>query len=147
MAVTPVHEGTTKILKYELLEKLSDPFLFRDGSRVKTREDWDRRRKEIYENVVDLQFGTMPPNPDFLEVEPLSYAMIETFRIRTGTGSNPVTFNMFLFKANCEEKAPVVISGDLSFFRMFDKDMIRSFTENGMTKELVASASTASVTN
>ena len=132
MAVNNVHEGTTKILKYELLEKLPDPFLFRDGSRVKTKEDWTRRREEIYENVVDLQFGTMPPKPEFLEVEPLSYAMIETFRIRTGTRSNPVTFHMFLFKAKCAEKAPVVISGDLSFNRMFDKDMINSFTDNGI---------------
>lgn len=125
-----IHEGITKVIKYELLGKLPNPFVFNNGEKVKTVNDWNERKKEIYENVVDLQFGTMPPKPEFLEVEPLCYGTVNMFRIKTGTRKKPITFNMSLFKACKSEKAPVVITGDLCFGRMYNKEMIESFTNN-----------------
>ncbi len=44
-------------------EKLPDPFLFLDGSRVRTKEDWTRRRSEIMELVLGIQYGHLPPAP------------------------------------------------------------------------------------
>ena len=126
-----VNENTVKVLNYKLSEKLPNPFIFNDGSFVKCKEDWQKRRREIYENAVELQYGTMPPKPEFLEVEPVCYGTVQIFRIITGTKSNPVSFYMHIFKA-CKSgsDAPVVISGDLCFERVYNKEWIGAITQN-----------------
>ena len=126
-----INENTTKITKYELYSKLPNPFLFDDGTFVKTTDDWHKRRAELYEKTVNLQFGGMPPEPEFLEVEPLCYGSTEIFRIKTGTLKKPIMFNMYLFRAcSYSQNAPVVISGDMCFERMIDKELIQTITKN-----------------
>ena len=51
---------------------LPDPFLFRDGTRVKTPEDWLRRRQEIIALLEYYEYGHMPPAPGNIEVEDVS---------------------------------------------------------------------------
>jgi hypothetical protein len=46
----------------EQLTELPDPFVFADGSWVKTPRDWARRRKEILDLVVGLEYGGLPPS-------------------------------------------------------------------------------------
>ena len=41
------------VIKYDLMSKLPDPFFFNDGRRVESTEDWEERRKELYEKVVE----------------------------------------------------------------------------------------------
>lgn len=41
--------------------ELPDPFRFVDGSRVKTPEDWPRRRDELKKLIQTYQYGTLPP--------------------------------------------------------------------------------------
>ena len=126
-----VNENTAKIYNYSLSEKLSNPFVFNDGSFVKTKEDWERRRKELYKTTVEFQYGTMPPEPEFLEVEPVCYGTVQIFRIITGTRKNPITFYIHIFKACKSGKdAPAVISGDLCFSRVYNKDWIEAITGN-----------------
>lgn len=128
-------DPTIELTKYELIDPLPNPFLFRDGSFVKTKEDWQRRRKEIYENVVNLQFGTMPPKPDFLTVEPLylnDKAEPSCYKIHTGTKEKPIVFSMTVFKSKTKAKAPAVISGDFCFPMAYDKEFIQLFTDNGI---------------
>lgn len=45
---------------YPAVEQLPDPFLFLDGTRVKTKEDWSRRRQEILETMLRIQYGPIP---------------------------------------------------------------------------------------
>lgn len=45
------------------IKELPDPFLLKDGSRVKTKEDWARRRAELKELIQDYEYGHMPPPP------------------------------------------------------------------------------------
>ena len=131
MPYSEINENTTKIIKYELFGKLPDTFLFNDGTRVKTESDWQRRRKELYETIVNLQFGGMPPEPEFLEVEPLCFGGIDIYRIKTGKRCAPVIFDMYMFKAcSFRKDAPVIISGDMCFPRMFNKEMIETITKN-----------------
>ncbi len=54
---------------FPAIEKLPDPFLFLDGSRVQTKEDWTRRRREIMELVLDIQYGHLPPAPGNVKSE------------------------------------------------------------------------------
>lgn len=48
--------------------ELPDPFQFVDGSRVKERAEWRRRRAELKELVQHYAYGHQPPAPDQVEV-------------------------------------------------------------------------------
>jgi len=129
--MSTVSENTTKITKYELFGKLPNPFIFNDGTTVKTTDDWQKRRAELYEKTVDLQFDGMPPEPEFLEVEPVCYGGADIFKIITGTRKSPVTFNMYHFKPiSGRTDAPVIISGDMCFPRFFKTDLVKTVTDN-----------------
>jgi hypothetical protein len=60
-AVSPADTGTlAKPEDFPSVEKLPDPFLFLDGSRVASREDWARRRAEIKDLMLRIQYGHIP---------------------------------------------------------------------------------------
>lgn len=129
-----INENLIKIHKYQLMSKLPNPFEFNDGSIVETTSQWQKRREEIYDLAVNLHYGGMPPKPEFLEVEPLCYGSIQNFRIKTGTRENPVIFDMAMFKAKGIKswEAPVIISGDMCFSRMYDQEIINTVIKNGI---------------
>ncbi|MBQ8511570.1 MAG: hypothetical protein IJ497_03060, partial [Clostridia bacterium] len=60
-----------KITSYEVLGKLPDLFTLDDGRPVRTFDDWRERRGELYKTAVELQYGQIPPEPEFLQVDPL----------------------------------------------------------------------------
>ncbi|MBP5510506.1 MAG: acetylxylan esterase [Kiritimatiellae bacterium] len=51
--------------------KLEDPLTFVDGKKVKTPDDWARRRREILEIFQREMYGRMPPPPETLSLEVL----------------------------------------------------------------------------
>src|SRR5687767_13619006 len=51
------------------VKELPNPFVFRDGSRVKTKEDWKRRREELRDLVLYYEYGRMPPPPGNVKAE------------------------------------------------------------------------------
>ncbi len=134
-----------EVVSYEPLGKLPDLFRFEDGREVKTREDWAERRRELYKTAVELQYGTMPPAPEFLEVETLYYNYHDTLicRVHTGPRSHPVSFTMrVLFPKSCEGKKavldhyegprfPVLINGDGSFMSTYRVSKIAAEHELG----------------
>lgn len=54
---------------FPAVEKLPDPFLFLDGSRVATKEDWRHRREEILDLVLSIQYGHLPEAPGNVNCE------------------------------------------------------------------------------
>ena len=54
--------------------ELPNPFVFLDGTPVKNRDDWARRREEIKAILLHYQFGHAPglPSPGAIEAEVLS---------------------------------------------------------------------------
>lgn len=56
------------------IKELPNPFVFLDGTPVKNREDWTRRREEMKAMVLHYQFGHAPelPAPDTIKAEILS---------------------------------------------------------------------------
>ena len=44
--------------------ELPDLFTFADGSKVKTKADWERRRTEMKKMLLYYQYGRIPPRPD-----------------------------------------------------------------------------------
>ena len=104
-----------KVTYYETLGQLPDPFLFNDGTRVKTPEDWRRRRRELIATAVELQYGVMPPEPEFLEVETLYNAApgkLSCYRVTTATRACPVSFILYIYRPDVQGKCPVIVDGD-----------------------------------
>ncbi len=125
-----------KILTYETLGKLPDPFLFAVGRRVKTAADWEERKKELWDPVVGLQYGGMPPEPEFLDIEPLSVpdtpGRMNIWRIRTGTRAHPVAWTIYAHRPAGQAPWPVVIDGDLCYACMQDPRTAEQFREHGI---------------
>lgn len=132
----PVSEDLMQITEYTVLGKLPNPFLMNDGSVVQTEADWQKRRQEILESTVGIQYGEIPPEPEFLEILPLFPVNhkpgLRTVQIRTGTRENPLIFNLRIFKPEGEGPFPTVLCGDLGFRYVYDADYHKAFTDNGI---------------
>lgn len=111
-----------------ILGKLPDPFLKEDGTRV-TPEEWKIYRKGLLDKTVSLAYGGMPPRPEAVEIEALSYTPDSLsgrwYKIYAGTKEKKVSFTLELFvpltmrkaKSNNDplgeiEKYPVLLTGD-----------------------------------
>lgn len=51
--------------------ELPDLFRFNDGSRVRSPSEWTRRREELLGQILDIEYGRLPPAPEQTAVEPL----------------------------------------------------------------------------
>ena len=58
--VHAVNYDVSKIAPYTL----EDPLTFADGSKVKTVEDWAKRRREILDIFAREMYGEEPPKPE-----------------------------------------------------------------------------------
>ena len=98
-----------------ILGKLPDPFVFDDGSRVKSASDWPRRRVEILNSVIQTEFGGMPPQPETFRVEALDLHGSEftnTYRVHCGTKDRPFTFCFMTWQPKRAGRCPVILTGD-----------------------------------
>lgn len=118
---------------YEALGTLPDIFTMDNGKKLTVPEDWILRRKEIYKTAVELQYGTMPPEPEFLEVETLFVGKTSnSYKIITGTKSVPVSFRMQLFHPDTDEKYSVIVDGDMCFPYLTHTDYVSTAIERGI---------------
>lgn len=128
------------VTKFEVLDKLPDPFTFKNGEKVKNTADWRARRAELYDDVITLQYGHQPPQPEFVRVQrtckqALAENAIVAYRITTGRLAHPVVYTMYVFLPagyTPGEKYPVVLDGDGVYAVTNDMSNIRLFTENGI---------------
>lgn len=67
ISIDTVNYDPAKIAPYTL----EDPLTFLDGSKVVTRDDWQKRRQEILEIFAREMFGQAPPLPETLIIEPV----------------------------------------------------------------------------
>src|ERR671912_2761404 len=51
------------------VKELPDPFVFLDGSRVKSKDDWKRRREELRDLILYYEYGRMPLPPGNVKAE------------------------------------------------------------------------------
>lgn len=125
-----------KITSYDVLGKLPDPFLFEDGRKVKTTEDWRERRKELLKTVVEMQYGDILPPPEMLDIDVLRLGhvgeIMNIYRIVTGTKEKPVAFTIYCHKPEGEGPFPVVIDGDLCYSSMQDQTIVKKFVDRGI---------------
>src|SRR3712207_4695707 len=50
------------------IQELPNPFAFADGSLVRNREDWQRRRKQLKALFEDYEYGHLPPTPERMTI-------------------------------------------------------------------------------
>lgn len=98
--------------------ELPNPFLFNDGSAVQTPTDWPRRRAELLELVVGVEYGGMPPTPAWTTAELLhdhqegqTGQHFRTYRLHTGPDEQ-FAFTMTVLIPPGDGPFPVVINGD-----------------------------------
>lgn len=125
-------ENLIKITKYEVFGKLPDPFMMDDGHRISSPKEWDARRKEIYKTAVELQYGTIPPAPEFLDHEIIYNAKNLSVRITCGTEEKQTSFIMRVFIPENVTKPPVVLEGDMCFPYVYTDDYKNAFLDKGI---------------
>lgn len=59
--------------------ELPDLFRFEDGRQVRTEADWQRRRRELRDLIVDLEYGGLPPTPSGVTGERLHTHKVARF--------------------------------------------------------------------
>lgn len=122
-----------QLKKLELLSPLPDLFMMDSGKRVACRADWETRRTELLRTAVDMQYGGMPPEPEFLEVEPLYLPeRLRSYRIHTGRRAAPITFIMqVVLPEKQADKYPAIVDGDGCFPYVYLADHLKMMNEFG----------------
>jgi len=118
------------------LGMLPDPFLFPDGSRVKTPEDWKRRREEILDTAIGLEYGGMPPAPGAVELEILTErgkGLSNCYRVHCFIGEQDFTFCFTAYRPNKDGRCPVVVTGDSMYNLNCNDAVIAEANRRGFT--------------
>lgn len=128
-------ENLIEIKKLEVLSELPNPFLFEKGAMLERKEQWEDRRQELYKLAVEMQYGTQPPAPEFMEIQSLCHndeMHMDSYRIIAGRQNQSLSFKMVIFKPKGKNKFPAVIDGDLCWRYVYDPQFINSFTDKGI---------------
>ncbi|MBM3501192.1 MAG: hypothetical protein FJX74_21285 [Armatimonadetes bacterium] len=102
--------------------ELPDLFEFAGGARVQTEADWRRRREELQELILDIEYGHLPPRAEVQAelLHPHSCMLGGTlpaefagYRLGIEGGARPFGFSLqLLAPKEAEGRRPVVVCGD-----------------------------------
>ncbi len=111
--------ATTHLYEPLLSARLPNPFIHDDGAMVADIQDWERRRQEIAQQMLALEYGGLPRKPAVTVGEVLNESRIRwlpgaryiTLRVVTENGAGP-SFILYLTIPEGEGPFPVVVNGD-----------------------------------
>lgn len=116
--------------------ELSNPFVFNDGTAVTTPADWPKRRQEILDCIIDIEYGGMPPAPPSTSYEVLYETRAEAekpgklfLRVIANTQPN-YSFILKLIIPQKEGPKPVVLNGD-GCWDYLTEDVIKEVIDRG----------------
>ena len=108
--------------------ELPDPFRFESGERVKSLDDWRKRRRELTDLVVEIEYGGLPPSPSGVTGEPLHTHQVVRFdeasytEYRLLSDDDPSShFRLDVLVPAGEGPYPVVLTGDGCFKNVTDE--------------------------
>lgn len=118
---------------------------FKDGTEVKTEEDWAKRREEILDILREYEYGKSPEKPKEVKGEIISadgkccsgHATLEKIKISFETEKGEFSFPITFFKPDNGKKNPLIV---LINFRPDDYDMYfpaEEIIENGFALAVV----------
>ena len=127
---------------------IPDLLKFADGGTV-TANEWQERRKELYESIIPHEYGGLPPTGSGTSATRLSsYAIsperriaFQTYEVRVKTSSGHISFIMNLWIPDGEGQFPVVLTGD-GCWRFFNDEVAAETVSRGF---IAASFNRASV--
>lgn len=107
---------------------LPNPFLFADGTALTSPSDWPKRRSEILQAIVELEYGGMPPAPLATHGELLHSnimrkrggALYQTIRV-TAQSEPSFSFILQLTVPPGDGPFPVIINGDACWKYLTDE--------------------------
>lgn len=103
------------------INELPDPFLMNDGSRVKTKEDWARRRAELRELILGYEYGHVPAETTQVTAvespEAQPSANVKQYTLELGPGGK-VSVPLVLSLPDGKGPFPIIIKGDLCWGRV-----------------------------
>jgi len=113
------HDSRAAQARVSAIAGLPDPFLRADGSRLSSPGEWAARRREILAQIVDIEYGGLPPRPErtlWTELSRTSVGWLDratfiTGQVRTGP-DRPFAFLMQLLVPPGKGPFPVVLHGD-----------------------------------
>jgi hypothetical protein len=118
-AAPPTTQPAADISSLSANAELPDPFLFSDGSRVKSPSDWDRRRAELIDLFLQYEYGHAPHDvpavsatEDFKSDDAKLHAKVMKLTLKLGD-EGKVTVPMVLTMPDGNGPFPIIVTGDL----------------------------------
>ena len=107
---------------------LPDLLCFQEGTRVQRPEDWPRRRLELLDAIVPLEYGGLPPTPGATWGEELHTSTVShlggaryvTCRV-VAAAERPFAFPLYLLVPPDPGPFPVVLTGDACWRSVTDE--------------------------
>src|SRR5688572_17044904 len=111
--------------------ELPDPFLFTDGRRVKTIDEWPARRAELLQQILKIEYGELPPapSPADIKIVPLISHTVRTLKAPhkqykvicdLGKGRPPIGFVLDILTPPGDGPFPVILRGDWGWHKTSD---------------------------
>ncbi len=99
------------------IKELPNPFLFTDGTPVRTPQDWPRRRAELKDLFQDYEYGHLPPKPKTMTVkrgakvvDKDNQVVLEDFDVNLAQDDKTFTMHVRLaLPADAKAPVPVVV--------------------------------------
>jgi hypothetical protein len=105
----------------KIIKSLPDPFIFNNGTRVSTIQEWELRRNEIKSLLQSIEYGTIPGRPDAIHATRVNNETVENgtkdtiiLSITPFNATPTVVFNftIWTYTPNKSESHPVIIKVD-----------------------------------
>jgi len=114
---------------HQLVGELPDLFEFSDGKRVRTVEDWQKRREELQELILSVEYGHLPPEPAGVRAELLHPTVMRRlgqfphfqYRLHIEGGGQPFWFIVDVLLPETEGRFPVIMDGDMCWGQLRDE--------------------------
>lgn len=103
------------------INELPDPFIMKDGTRVRTKSDWSRRRAELLEMIMAYEYGHVPAETTQVSAAESSANSqspnIKQYTLNMGPGGK-VSVPLVLSLPDGKGPFPIIIKGDLCWGRV-----------------------------
>ena len=104
------------------IKYLPDPFTFFNGTRVRTRADWNKRREEIKDLAQYYEYGYMPDTPEAVTAEATASGLNISVTDRGKTAEIKALLTLPTFE-QCDKKGPYPVVVIIDFWPMKANDI------------------------
>ena len=115
------------------INPLPDPFLMNDGSRVKTKEDWTKRRAELRELFLKYEYGHVPSETTEVKARLSAdfppHSNERQYELSFGPGGK-ISVPLILTLPEGKGPFPIIIKGDLCWGRVAEP-IVKQVTGRG----------------